>query len=191
MNFPRGLRDYNGETSKEIRQLRSKDEIHNELLALRCRQGRRDALEELVRTWERPLYYYLRRLVDSEQEARQVLQETWIKVLRGPPRLRRPERLPVWLYSIARKAAMSYLRSKYAEQALLIQEGNVPDVSGNSDPSFDNAEQIHYGLSCLSLSHREVLTLFFLQDLPLEEIASVLEVKYRLADLAEKVGAKQ
>jgi RNA polymerase sigma factor (sigma-70 family) len=156
--------------------LRSKGEIYNELLALRCRQGRKDALEELVRTWERPLYYYLRRLVAGEQEAQQVLQETWVKVLRGLPRLRRPERLPVWLYSIARKTAMSYLRSKYTEQTLFARDGNVPDVSGNSDLSFDDAEQVHYGLSRVSLVHREVLTLFFLQDLSLEEIAAVLEI---------------
>jgi len=157
--------------------LRSKSEIYNELLALRCRQGQRDALEELVRIWERPLYYYLRRLVDGEQEAGQVLQETWVNVLRGLPGLRKPDRLPVWLYSIARRTAMSHLRGEYSQQALELYEADLPDVeSGRPDPSFDNAEQIHYGLSRLSLAHREALTLFFLQDLSLEQIALVLEI---------------
>lgn len=83
MNLPRALRDYKDGEPKETRQLRSKNEIYNELLALRCRQGRKDALEKLVRIWERPLCCCLRRLIDGEQEARQVLQETWIKVLPG------------------------------------------------------------------------------------------------------------
>lgn len=36
-----------------------KEEIYCGLLVLRCRQGQRVALEELVRTWERPLFYFI------------------------------------------------------------------------------------------------------------------------------------
>ena len=72
---------------------------------------------------------------------------------------------------------MSHLRSKYSEQALFRRDAEVLEVEDDStEPSFDDAEQIHYGLSRLSLIHREMLTLFFLQDLSLEEIASVLEI---------------
>ena len=154
-----------------------KEEIYCELLVLRCRQGQRAALEELVRTWERPLFYYIRRLIDDEDEARQVLQQSWVGVLQGLAALRQPRRLPAWLYRIARITAMTHLRKRYGEQTLRRDSDtpasvDVPD--GQLD--FDNAEQIHYGLARLTLIHREVLTLFFLQDLSLEEIASVLEV---------------
>jgi len=154
-----------------------KEAIYCELLVLRCHQRQRDALEELVRTWDRPLLYYIHRLVADEHEARQILQQTWVKVLQGLGRLREPRKLPMWLYSIARKTAMSHLRSRYSEQALFRRDAEIPDSADHSaDPSFDNVEQIHYGLSRISLAHREVLTLFFLQDLSLEEIASVLEI---------------
>ena len=42
--------------------------------------------------------------------------------------------------------------------------------------TFENAEQVHYGLDRISLPHREILTLFFLQDLTIEDIAVVLEI---------------
>lgn len=154
-----------------------KEGIYCELLVLRCRQGQRAALEELVRTWERPLFYYIRRLIDDEDEARQVLQQSWVGILQGLGRLREPRKLPVWLYRIARITAMTHLRNRYGQQALR-RDGEMPapvDVpDGQLD--FDNAEQIHYGLNRLSLIHREVLTLFFLQDLSMEEIAGVLEI---------------
>jgi len=157
--------------------LRDKKAIYYELLVLRCRQRRQDALEELIRTWERPLFYYIRRLVDNEEDAWQVLQETWLKVFQGLARLREPEKLPVWLYSIARNVAVDNLRAKCLERTLF-----EPDESAQYSDSddihlaFDNAERIHYGLSRISLAHREVLTLFFLQDLSLEQIASVLDI---------------
>lgn len=154
-----------------------KEAIYCELLVLRCRRGQRQALEELVQRWEKPLLYYIRRYVEDEHESLQILQQTWVKVLQGLRSLREPRRLPAWLYSIARKTALSHLRAKYSEQALFGDNDALGDYSdGGASVTFDDAEQIHYGLSRLSLIHREVLTLFFLQDLSLEEIAGVLEI---------------
>ncbi len=52
------------------------------------------------------------------------------------------------------------------------------DPSPGEDPTLamENAEAVHRALAGLSPPHREVLTLFFLQDLTLEEIAAVLDV---------------
>jgi len=157
--------------------LRDKKAIYYELLVLRCRQRRPDALEELIQAWERPLLYYVRRLVDNDDEARLVLQEAWVKVFEGLGGLRNPERLPAWLYRIARNTAVSHLRAKCRERTLFESDDGAR-IAGHGDAhlDLDDAERIHYGLGRISLVHREVLTLFFLQDLSLEEIASVLEV---------------
>lgn len=154
-----------------------KQAIYYELLVLRCCRGRKDALEELVTNWEKPLFYYIHRLIEDQQQAWEVLQETWIKVLHGIGKLREPRKLPVWLYSIARKTALSHLRKKYSEQKLLEEGGRIQvDENCDSDRSLENAEQVHYGLGKISLPHRDILTLFFLRDLSLEEIAEVLGI---------------
>jgi RNA polymerase sigma-70 factor, ECF subfamily len=153
-----------------------REAIYCELLVLRCQQRHQDALEELVRTWNGPLHYYLRRLVDDEQESLQVLQQTWVHVLQGLGRLREPRRLPAWLYSIARKTAMNRVRRKYSENAITRSDGDITPVQESTEPSLDNAEQVHFGLSRVSIVHREVLTLYFLQDLSLDEIAGVVGI---------------
>jgi DNA-directed RNA polymerase specialized sigma24 family protein len=58
------------------------------LLVLRCQLGERPALEELVRTWERPLLFYVRRLIPAEPDALHVLQDVWVKVFSSIGRLR-------------------------------------------------------------------------------------------------------
>jgi RNA polymerase sigma-70 factor (ECF subfamily) len=166
-----------GPHEKDAGAVTEKEGIYCELLVLRCRQGQRAALEELVRTWEQPLFYYIRRLIDNEDEARQVLQESWIGVLQGLGALREPRKLPAWLYTIVRITALTHLRRQYGEKAMsrANESASFPEAN-DGQLDFDNAEQIHYGLARLSLIHREVLTLFFLQDLSIEEIAGVLEV---------------
>ena len=62
---------------------RDKDTVARELLALRCRRGDRAALEELIRTWELRLLYFIRRIVRDEADAWDVLQQTWLRVLGG------------------------------------------------------------------------------------------------------------
>ncbi len=155
----------------------NKQAIYYELLVLRCRWGQRQALEELVRTWEKRLFYYIRRLVDNEQDAWQILQETWLKVLQKIKTLKDPKKLPVWLYSIARNTAVDYLRRRYSKKVLFENCDQLEDIQDhNENLDFENAEQVHYGLAKISLPHREILTLFFLQDLSIEEVAEVVAI---------------
>lgn len=154
-----------------------KKTIYYELLVLRCQRGQKDAFCELVRTWEKRLFYYIRRLVDEEQDAWQVLQDTWVKVISGIKKLREPKKLPSWLYKVARNTALGHLRKKYKRQVLIEPDTNICDIQDRaSNFAFDDAQQIHFGLAKISLAHREALTLFFLQDLAVEEIAEVLQI---------------
>lgn len=178
-----------------------KDIIYLELLALRCRRGDREAMEELIGRFERPLFYYLRRLVDNEADAWNLLQETWIRAMGSIGRLRDPKNLAAWLYGIARNGAMGHLRRRYSREQLLDSTADLADVEDSTHlPAFEDAEEVHYGLSRLSVPHRDVLTLFFLQDLTLEQIAEVLGVpvgtvksrlhyaKFHLKAVLEKEG---
>lgn len=154
-----------------------KELIYYELLVLRCQRGETGAVEELIHNWEKRLFYYVRRLVDNEQDAWDILQETWLKVIQGIRLLREPRKLPTWLYRIARNTTMSHLRDEYSKRALLAKSESPPNSEGSPEGFvFEDAERVHCGLSRISLPHREVLTLYFLQDLSLEGVADVLGV---------------
>lgn len=153
-----------------------KEQIYYELLVLRCRRQDRSAQEELIHAWEKRLFYYLRRLLDDEEDAWDALQETWLSVLRGIGSIKDPTTLATWLYRIARNKAMDRLRRKCSERELLADDAELPDVAAPEEiAALHSAEEIHHAMEKLSLPHREVLTLFFLEDMSIEEMSSVLQ----------------
>jgi RNA polymerase sigma-70 factor, ECF subfamily len=155
---------------------RDAESLALELLAMRCRRGDRGALEELIRTWEPRLLYFVRRLVREEADARDVMQKTWLRVLSGIATLDDPRSLAPWLYRVARNTAYSHLRSAGVQvEQLNDVEMEVAESSAESF-DFDDAARVHRGLAELSLAHREVLTLFFLEELSVEEVAGILGV---------------
>ena len=156
---------------------RTPDEIHDELLATRCRRGDPAAWDQLVERYGGRLYYYLRRLVDDDEQAAQLLQEVWLHALRGLGALRHAGRLAPWLYAIARRAAMTHFRRRYAEGPAAGEPlDGVTDDGPDEALRVDDAELVHYGLSRIGLAEREVLTLFYLEDLSVAEISEVLAV---------------
>ena len=154
-----------------------KESIYNQLLVVRCQSGQEQAWEELVSRWEKPLLYYIRRMIDNEHQAWQVLQETWLQVVKNIATLRHPEYLPKWLYSICRRRIITYYR-KHHRQAEFQEEISNGGCQCDIEPDgqFENAEAVHWGLGQIKPVFREVLTLFFLQDLSIEEIAEVLDI---------------
>ena len=156
---------------------RDKELIYQELLVLRCQRGDKAALSELVSTWERRLFYFIRRLVNEEHDAWDTLQQTWLKVLRGISTLKEPRNLAPWLYRIARNNAIN-LGHLHA-----VRRDNLEDYPAGSEAledagprNLEDAEQVHHGLLQLALPHREVLTLYFLEDMTIDEIAHVLDI---------------
>jgi RNA polymerase sigma-70 factor (ECF subfamily) len=65
--------------------------MSDELLVVRAQLGNRSALEDLIARWQRPVWLYVRRVLDAER-ADDVAQEAWIAVVRALPRLRVPDR---------------------------------------------------------------------------------------------------
>jgi RNA polymerase sigma-70 factor (ECF subfamily) len=150
--------------------------LESELLAVRWQRGDPTAAAGIVRLWEKSLFYYLRRLAPTEADAWELLQETWLKAFQSLKSLRDPAALPAFLYRIARNTAISRFRRPEFFQ-LDTDAENIRDGSqADAVEDFHNAEQVHHALQQLPLLQREALTLFFLQELSIEEMAVLLGI---------------
>jgi RNA polymerase sigma-70 factor (ECF subfamily) len=145
----------------------------DELLVVRAQLGERAALAELVARWRMPVWTYVRRMLDAER-ADDVSQEVWLAVVRGLPRLREPGRFVPWLFTIARRSVADRLRGEYARE----REGSVTSDAVVGDPveaMVDRAGLVA-ALSGLPVLEREILVLFYLEDLPVEDCAQICQV---------------
>jgi RNA polymerase sigma-70 factor (ECF subfamily) len=159
--------------------MNSENRVEFEWLALRCQAGDPGAFEDLIAVMERPLLYYAASLTGSQDRGLDVLQEVWIKALRGIRKLKDPGSLRSWLYSVTHGVAVdAFRRSASRERA---EQTQFEDFHESEEPSaeklmFDreDAEALHRALNLVGSAHREVLVLHFLQDLSLAEIAEVV-----------------
>src|SRR5262245_49900755 len=149
----------------------SADRLYERIVVLRCQARDDAAFEELVGIYSQRLRYYLRKMLREVDRAEDVLQDVWLQVLRGLPKLADPGAFPAWLYRIARDRAYGELR-KVRRTLHPLEEANLIDESGG-DICLDDAEWVHAALDELAPENREVLVLRFLEDMTYEGIAQV------------------
>jgi len=151
----------------------SEDRLQFGWLALRCQTGDPEAFADLIAVMERPLLYYATSLTGNQDAALDVLQDVWLKVLRGIRKLKDPGSLKPWLYAITHGVAVDRVRRDYKRDKA--EQAELDESLGIEEPSFEEEDvtAIHDALSRLSVKHREVLVLHFLQDLSILEIANV------------------
>ena len=148
--------------------------LAEQVLITRCQLRDRQALAELIERYERPVRYFIRRLVDNADLADELFQDTWLTVIAKIHTLGNPERFTVWLYRIARnRVYQEFRRSKHVVE--LDESMEAPDNPEEEIPSFEDTAKLHQCLGELKPFQKEVLVLRFIESMSYEEIAEVLE----------------
>jgi RNA polymerase sigma-70 factor (ECF subfamily) len=149
----------------------------DELLAVRCQLGEPDAFDELIARWHEPLWRYARRITLDGSAADDVVQDVWMRVVRGISGLRDRTRLRSWVFGIAHRVLMDGLRARYAEpDAVAVEDVDLRADQDDSEDLRETLTAMHDELARLPLVEREVLVLFYLQELSLAELTEMLGV---------------
>ena len=116
------------------------------------------------------------------EEAEEVLQTTYLKVLEGNAMFGGESSLRTWLFSVIRRTAAEQRRRRWLRvqifdqwQACLPVPSHAPDPEHMASAS-ENSRALLQALTVLSARQREVLHLVFYQDLTIGEAAQVLNL---------------
>ena len=155
-------------------------------LVLRAESGDREAFDTLLRDITAPLLRYVTRVIGDAALAEDVVQDTLIAIVRKISWLTDPSLFRPWAYRIASREAFRALkkRGRGGEATLPVQEGDAIVDPPPADPW--QRERLLASLEKLSPASRAVITLHYLEEMPLSEVAAVLDlspgtVKSRLA----------
>ncbi len=144
---------------------------------LRAQVGDLGAFHELVELYHERLTYYIHRMVQDSHESRDLLQQVWLDTFRTLAKLQSPGAFRVWLYRVAHDRAVNHLRRKRvdlnAREQLAVEAIETEDR--NDLELLENAELVHFALNKLSVIHREVMTLRFLEEMDVKDIARVMK----------------
>ena len=141
---------------------------------------RTDAYSLLMKSYEKRIYWMCQRIICDDSESYDAAQEVLIRVFHHLPSFKGDSSFKTWLYSIARNVALTQLKkSKPLKEASDLSEINEGDLAHDYRPneSVDNALDVSKVFAKLNVDDREILSLRFVADLDLQEIADTLDLK--------------
>jgi len=151
-------------------------------LVLRAKEGDQPAFEELVRSTYVDSYTLALRLTGNEDDARDVVQESYLRAYKGLKRFRGDAQFTTWLYRITANCAANQLdkRTRHRHDELpddlvLLDDQVDHDPAAAADVS-DLRDQLRIAVARLPPRLRAVVVLRDLYDLPHEAIAAELGI---------------
>lgn len=157
---------------------RTDQDIQDELLVLQCQDGDREALETLVGRWQPRLARLAWRLTAEREAAREIVQDSWLAIVRGLRRLDDPARFRTWAYRIVTNKCADWTRRRVVQRGVTkdLRDAAASANRSSATNSADEVDRIRGALAKLPDEQRAILSLHYLDEMGVREIARVLGV---------------
>lgn len=162
-------------------------------------ENSREVFEKIVRENSEKLYWHVRRMVNSHEDADDLLQEIFLKVWTALPSYRGEAQLGTWVWRIATNETLNFLRREKVRAALRLSNIDAEmERRVMADPFFNGTaaeREFAKAVAHLPEKQRQVFIMRWWDELPYEEISEItgtsvgaLKASYHLA--REKVEAE-
>ena len=158
------------------------------LLARQAQQGNQGAFNELYRLTRDRAYFVALSVAKDEQDALDIVQDSFLKAWQNINTLEKPEQFPAWLKQIAGNTAKDYLKRRnpmlFAQQGVE-SETDIIDLQAEKDDGYipdaamDTAETRRFIMGIvneLPEDQRLCVLMFYYEDMDLAEIADALQI---------------
>lgn len=162
----------------------------DEDLVRRLERGDAQSLRQLMERYRGPLHGYLCRMLGSSDDAEDLFQDTWMRVMRHAGKFDGKRAFRPWVYAIATNLARNAFRSRgYREtvpldrpdpdgdgSALVTQLAGRAGAPGEAAEREESAQVVRAAVDDLPEKGRAAVVLFYYQGLSYDEIADALEI---------------
>lgn len=145
---------------------------------LRDPKNCRNAFGEVIKTYSEPLYWQIRRMVQSHDDANDLLQNTFMKAWSSIENFRGDARLSTWLYKIAINESITFLERERKRLSISLddQEASLARTI-EADEYFDgDALQLKLRKAIASLPEKQrlVFNMKYFDDMKYEDMSNIL-----------------
>jgi RNA polymerase sigma-70 factor (ECF subfamily) len=152
--------------------------------------GDESALNKLIRKYQEPLFWFIWRYAGDEETARDLLQETFVRLYFGIRRFKPHAKFATWLYSIAMNLCRDYARSKQRRQSYVTESLDAADLHHEvADRGAAADVESHERLAALEKAIKELphdlrtaLLLFAVEGRSQQECAELLGVSAKAVE---------
>lgn len=164
----------------------------DEALMLRYQQGDVRAFEILLTRHRKPVFNFILRFVGLRAAAEDLLQETFLRVIKGAENYKQQAKFTTWLYTIARNLCVDRSRRQKHRKAQSLDaplsrgedsSGTLLDVVPGDEMASDRQavshqlhSKLHDAIASISEEQREVFLMREFLDMPFKQIAEVVGV---------------
>ena len=138
----------------------------------------REAFGQIVRAYSEQIYWQIRRLVFSHDDANDLLQNTFVKAWTNIEYFRGDAKMSTWLYRIALNECLTFLNKQRASQQLSIDEAEAETMNQlESDTYFDGDETQKIFLQAVKQlpdKQQMIFNLKYFKEMKYEEISEIL-----------------
>ncbi|MDA8847497.1 RNA polymerase sigma factor [Flavobacteriaceae bacterium] len=137
------------------------------------------AFKTLVKRYKEKLYWHIRKIVISHDDADDVLQNTFIKIFRNIDKFKGDSKLYTWMYRIATNESISFLNSKAKRNQVsneILNENAIQNLV--ADVYFEGDEiqlKLQKAIAQLPRIQQLVFNMRYFDDIKYKDMSSILE----------------
>jgi len=157
--------------------MRSKQHIVEEYLVAGARLGDRNAISRLATLRGPGLLRHAIRLLGNRDDAHDAVQDAWIEIIKGLPRLRDDRAFPAWAYRIVTRRAARIIsgqirRRHHINDAAILEDTTTAETGSMAADAY----AVRQAIKALPPPQAAAISLFYLEDMSVAEVAIALDV---------------
>ncbi|MDA1816564.1 sigma-70 family RNA polymerase sigma factor [Bacillus cereus] len=145
-------------------------------------EDKEDLIDEIMNKYGQEVLQFVYSYVNNKEVAEDVTQDIFVKCYKSLHTYKGNSNLKTWLWRIAINHCKDYLKSWYNKKVIVTEDDFTYMESQKESVEqivIQNAEDSRLASAVMSLpiKYREVIYLFYYEELSIKEIATVIEVK--------------
>ena len=165
------------------------------LLELLHPKSQNEAFRKLVHLYQKPLYYHIRNIVLNHDDADDVLQNTFLKVIANLKNFKGDSKLYSWMYRIATNEAITFIQQRAKKQGISNEEAQQKAINKlESDVFFEGDEiqlKLQKAIAILPEKQQLVFKMRYFEEIKYEEMSAILNTSVGALKASYHIAVKK